>query len=126
MEIEINIANPLPVYQQIVDQIITGVLSGALASGDPLPPIRQLARDLSLNHNTVAKAYKQLENQSIIQTAGRAGTFIQKGAVDNCIINKRRNAEVQMDKLINTLQQQGHSNQDITELLDNRIVQLTT
>ncbi len=117
MEVEINISSPSPVYQQIVDQIIVGVLSGALASGDTLPPIRQLAHDLSLNHNTVAKAYKQLESQRVIQTARRAGTFIREDAAAHCANGIRRNAETQLDELVLSFKRNGLSDSDITDLL---------
>lgn len=126
MELEINTGSPAAVYQQIVDQIIAGVLSSALDSGDALPPIRQLAADLSLNPNTVAKAYKQLENQRIIKTARRAGTFIRDDARNNCVATNQRNAEAQLDEMVVNFKQRGISDEGIAELLNAQISELTT
>ena len=55
--------------------------------GDPLPSIRQLANDLALNNKTVAKAYRLLERDSVIQTKGYRGTFIHPDAKTNCAVD---------------------------------------
>lgn len=117
MEIEIDVKSPCPVYQQLVDQIKAGVLVGALSAGDALPPIRSLAEALELNPNTVAKAYKQLERDQVIQTARRAGTFVREDASLNCMAANQRKAIHELDLLIGKLQQQGMSKQEIAELL---------
>jgi len=80
MEISVNTQSAQPVYEQIIQQIQQGVLSGTLQPKAALPPIRQLAKDLDLNPNTVAKAYQILERINIIVTGGRAGTFIHEDA----------------------------------------------
>jgi GntR family transcriptional regulator len=80
MDVSIDTNAPEPVYEQIVRQIHEGVASGRLEPGALLPPVRQLATDLMLNRNTVARAYKMLEEQGVIQTAGRKGTFVRPDA----------------------------------------------
>lgn len=124
MELEIDINNPTPVYQQIIDQVMAGLLSIALVGGDPLPTIRQLANDLGLNPNTVAKAYKQLESQRIIQTARRAGTFVHEDAYQNCISANHQGAQSQLGNLIVTFRNRGLSDNDIAGLLKAKIKQL--
>lgn len=121
MEIEINVSDATPVYAQLVSQIITGVLTGGLKSGLGLPSIRQLARNLELNHNTVAKAYKQLEAQRIIQTAGRKGTFIHPNALNNAANNNLQTAEFQLESLVNSLSDRGVHNSDLISLLTDQI-----
>ena len=81
MDISILVSSPEPVYEQIVRQVQQASPPGQLKPGDPLPTVRQLAGDLQLNRNTVARAYKQLEDQHVIQTAGRKGTFIRDDAM---------------------------------------------
>lgn len=76
MDIFITVTSIVPVYEQIILQVCSGVTSGEVAPGDPLPPIRQLAKDLALTPATVAKAYLLLEQNRIIETGGRRGTFI--------------------------------------------------
>jgi len=65
-----------PPYQQIRVQVLEAVSSGALASGARLPTIRQLATDLDLAANTVARAYRELETDGVIETRGRKGSFV--------------------------------------------------
>lgn len=65
-----------PFYRQIIDQIRFGIASGNLKSGEQLPTVRALAVALKVNLNTIAKAYKELEIQNILETQQGTGTFI--------------------------------------------------
>lgn len=65
-----------PPYQQIRLQVLAAVTVGALPVGSRLPTIRQLADDLDLAANTVARAYHELESDGVIETRGRRGTFV--------------------------------------------------
>lgn len=65
-----------PPYQQIRVQVLEAVTSGRLAAGGRLPTIRQLAADLDLAANTVARAYRELEADGVIETRGRKGSFV--------------------------------------------------
>jgi DNA-binding transcriptional regulator YhcF (GntR family) len=67
---------PDPPYDQVKTQIAAQVASGALAPGDKLPTVRRLAADLGIAPNTVARAYRELEQVGVIDTRGRAGTFV--------------------------------------------------
>ena len=67
-----------PFYRQIIDQIKFGIASGKLKVGEQLPTVRALAVDLKVNLNTVAKAYKELEIQNILETMQGTGTFISE------------------------------------------------
>jgi GntR family transcriptional regulator len=67
-----------PFYRQIIDQIKFGIASGNLKVGEQLPTVRALAVELKVNLNTVTKAYKELEIQSILETQQGTGTFIGK------------------------------------------------
>lgn len=65
-----------PVYRQIIDQVRGAIASAALATGDQLPTVRQLAVDLAINPNTVVRAYRELELGGLIETHQGTGTFI--------------------------------------------------
>ncbi|HYG38708.1 MAG TPA: GntR family transcriptional regulator [Cytophagales bacterium] len=67
-----------PFYRQIIDQIKFGIARGNLKIGEQLPTVRSLAVDLKVNLNTVAKAYKELEIQNILETQQGTGTFISE------------------------------------------------
>lgn len=77
MLIQLNFKSGLPVYLQIVEQVKAAIASGILRPGESLPSIRPLAEDLRINRNTVAKAYAELENQGVIETAAGKGSFIK-------------------------------------------------
>lgn len=76
MMLSVDPGIPLPVYEQIREQIVRMVAGGTLQPGHRLPTIRQLAADLGLAKGTVAKAYELLESDAIIATRGRKGSFI--------------------------------------------------
>ncbi|HJY05589.1 MAG TPA: GntR family transcriptional regulator [Bryobacteraceae bacterium] len=72
----LDLASGVPVYRQIIDQVSAGIASGQLRPGSQLPTVRQLAVDLSVNPNTVVRAYRELEIREIIETQQGTGTFI--------------------------------------------------
>jgi DNA-binding transcriptional regulator YhcF (GntR family) len=72
----LDLQSGVPVYRQIIDQVRGGVASGSLAVGDQLPTVRQLAVDLSINPNTVVRAYRELELGGLLETHQGTGTFI--------------------------------------------------
>jgi GntR family transcriptional regulator len=76
MQIRIDNASGRPVYQQIVDQIKRDIALGRLIKDEKLPTVRQLAAQLAINPNTIAKAYRQLEREGIIVTRPGAGAFV--------------------------------------------------
>lgn len=82
-----------PFYRQIIDQIKFGIASGNLKIGEQLPTVRSLAVDLKVNLNTVAKAYKELEIQNILETQQGTGTFISE--IEIQISAKEKNQKLQ-------------------------------
>ena len=78
MQILIDNALNRPVYQQIMDQVKRDIAVGTLKKGEKLPTVRELAAQLVLNPNTIAKAYRQLERDGIILTRPGAGTYVAK------------------------------------------------
>ncbi len=66
----------VPIYRQIIDQVVGGLAAGTLTGGDQLPTVRQLAVDLSINPNTVIRAYRELEIRGVLETEQGTGTFI--------------------------------------------------
>ncbi len=76
MNIEINFTSHVPIYVQLIDQIKHKIASGEISPGDQLPTVRQMAADLRVNFNTIARAYRVLDEDSIISTQHGRGTFI--------------------------------------------------
>lgn len=83
MDIEIDRASTTPPYVQLIDQVTEAIDSGELPVGERLPTVRDLAGELELAPNTVARAYKELEESGLLRTAGRAGTFVNESAASD-------------------------------------------
>lgn len=75
-QFQLDLKSGLPVYRQLMDQVLVGMAAGGLNPGDQLPTVRQLAVDLSINPNTVVRAYKELEIRGFLTTQQGTGTFI--------------------------------------------------
>jgi GntR family transcriptional regulator len=80
----------VPMYRQIIDQVTGGVAGGALSGGDQLPTVRQLAVDLSINPNTVIRAYRELEIRGVLETQQGTGTFISHRKVQSNDAERQR------------------------------------
>ncbi len=76
MWLPIDPRSPKPVYQQVVDAVKEAVAKGMLEPGDRMPAVRELASQLTINHNTVARAYQELERDRVIEVLRGRGTFI--------------------------------------------------
>ena len=76
MQIKIDFRSSQPIYVQIMEQIRQKVAAGELKQGDQLPTVRQLATDLRVNFNTVARAYRLLDEAGLISTQQGRGTYI--------------------------------------------------
>ena len=72
----LDLRSGVPVYRQIIDQILGAIASSKLGGGDQLPTVRQLAVDLSINPNTVVRAYRELEIRGVLSTQQGIGTFV--------------------------------------------------
>ena len=76
MRFTIDNRSGVPLYRQIIEQVKFAIARGNLGPGDQLPTVRQLAVDLSVNPNTVIRAYRQLEIEGVLDTHQGSGTFV--------------------------------------------------
>lgn len=76
MELVVDPGSPVPPFEQVRAQVVELVRSGDLRPGTRLPPVRRLAGDLGIAANTVARAYRELEQGGVVSTRGRHGTFV--------------------------------------------------
>ena len=100
MQIQINNASDRPVYQQVIDQIKRDIALGRLVTDDKLPTVRQLAVQLVINPNTIAKAYRQLERDGVIVTRPGSGAFVAKLAGQLSVSVCKRLIVEQIERLI--------------------------
>lgn len=113
MEISIDIDSPVPQFEQLIEQVKAAVTAGLLKPGEALPSIRQLASDLELNSKTVAKAYKLLERDSIIEAKGYRGTYVHPRARTNCKFNMQEWTLRKVGEVIAELREAGVTDSEI-------------
>jgi GntR family transcriptional regulator len=89
-QFRLDLRSGVPVYRQIIDQVLAGIASGALTTGKQLPTVRQVAVDLAINPNTVVRAYRELEIRGVIETQQGTGTFIAHKKVKQDEVERQR------------------------------------
>lgn len=113
-----NPALGLPIYLQLVEQIKHAVETGALRAGEQLPGIRPLAVELVINVNTVAKAYRELEHDGVIELRHGAGAFVAAAAKGRKATDKFRAAETLVASTIAKLRARGLADDEIRRLFE--------
>jgi len=121
MDIIVNVADGVPIYRQIVNQIKYLVASGLLQPGEELPPIRTLALQLKVTPNTIVKAYDELESSGVIQGRRGAGTFVSEGR-PSLLAHEERQRIIQqrIDALLAEAHQLNFTADDILRMLQER------
>ena len=118
MWLEINPRSNAPIYQQLVDGVKELVARGILVPGERMPTVRELAVELSLNPNTVAKAFQKLEQEGIIETMRSRGTFVA-GRTE--VLDKemaREQLEGLVEKVLVEAYHLGLNREDIKQLFE--------
>lgn len=86
----LDLASGVPVYRQIIDQVLGGIAAGSLRPATQLPTVRQVAVDLAINPNTVVRAYRELEIRGVIETQQGTGTFVGQQKIRRDEVERRR------------------------------------
>ena len=115
--IVIDIYSRTPIYEQIEEQIMLKINSGKYKPGDKLPSIRELASKLSLNVNTVKRAFSELEAKGVTVSIQGRGVFISENAIKNEIVHDE--AETEIALAITSAKAKGMTKKEILTLLDN-------
>ncbi len=114
-----------PIYQQIVDQVRHRIVSGLLIAGDELPAIRTLAESLRVNPNTVARAYRELEHEGLVEKRRTTGTFVAELTERRSLVERKRMLVPHLDNLVIQSRQLGVSIDEVIELLRKRDEQIS-
>lgn len=118
--IEIDFRSSEPIYTQIVNQIQQMVAEGDLKQGDQLPTVRQLATDLRVNFNTVARAYRILDEAGLISTQQGRGTYIWEQPSEQMVHELRRQSlEDLTRRYLHEAQRLGYGVEEVRSVLDN-------
>jgi GntR family transcriptional regulator len=119
LKVNLDFNSGIPIYIQIVDQVRALLLSGDLKPGDQLPTVRQLASELRVNFNTIARAYRLLDEARLISTQRGRGTYLlDADFADNPVDFKRDSIEVQVRTLIQSLVIQGYSVDEVRQTME--------
>jgi GntR family transcriptional regulator len=125
MIVKPNPSSGVPIYLQLMEQVKHAIESGALRPGDQLPGIRPLAEDLVINANTVAKAYRELEHEGVIELRHGAGAFVSGKARAPKAADKFRAAQALVAETVERLRAQGLSDEEIRRLVEAQLAGLT-
>ncbi|HTR37450.1 MAG TPA: GntR family transcriptional regulator [Bryobacteraceae bacterium] len=115
--IRLDSRSGVPVYRQIIDQVMGGIAAQSLQPGTQLPTVRQLAVDLAINPNTVIRAYRELEIRGVIDTQHGTGTFISAEKPRATEPERRRRIAQLAGELLARAGAEGISLQDLLDHL---------
>jgi DNA-binding transcriptional regulator YhcF (GntR family) len=120
VHIHISPRDGVPIYLQIVNQVKYLVAAGRLAPGEELPPIRTLAEVLTVNPNTVARAYRELETAGLVEKRRTAGTYVSDAGSPLARRERMRILTERIDALLAEARQMNVSSDEVVELLRQR------
>ena len=120
MKIQLDLKSGVPFYRQIIDQVKSAMATGMVEAGDRLPTVRQLAVDLSVNPNTVSRAYTELELTGLVETQMGSGTFVGQKRVEQDEVERRRILDQISQELLSRASSHGFTLDDILENLQQR------
>jgi GntR family transcriptional regulator len=121
VDITINLADGVPIYRQIVNQVKYLAASGLIQPGEELPPIRTLALQLKVTPNTIVKAYGELEISGVIHKRRGSGTFVSEGRPQQVTLRERRRViEQRIDALLAEAHQLNFEADDILRMVRER------
>jgi GntR family transcriptional regulator len=113
MLFQVNASDERPIYAQITDQVKFAVAAGLLKAGEPVPSVRELARQLVVNPNTVARAYRDLQSDSILEPVRGTCLQVSAGATELCLGARR---EFVRRRLREALEEARRSNLPLAEI----------
>lgn len=121
MFFEINPSNGVPVYEQVSRQIIYAIASGGLVVGEMIPSVREMARNLAINPNTVARAYRQLQDNEILEPVRGSGLTVAKGSLAKCKTRRSRLIGERIGSVIGEARQSQLTDNEIHKMVDARL-----
>lgn len=117
MFLHVDPDNGLAIYDQIVRQIKFAVATGALPPGEMAPSVRELARELAVNLNTVSKAYQQLQTEGVLENVRGMGLAVAAGAVKQCRSERIKLVQERLREVLWEARQSGLDADEIQKLI---------
>ncbi len=116
-QFRLDLKSGVPVYRQLIDQVLVAIAAGQLSAGNQLPTVRQLAVELSINPNTVVRAYKELEIRGMLTTQQGTGTFITAKKVKSDEAQRQKRLSQMVGEFVARVSAEGYTVNDILERL---------
>ncbi|MFN0169991.1 MAG: GntR family transcriptional regulator [Bryobacteraceae bacterium] len=113
----LDLHSGVPVYRQLIDQVMGGIAAGSLGAGDQLPTVRQVAVDLTINPNTVVRAYRELEIRGVLETQQGTGTFISRQKIKRDDVERQRMLSQLVSEFVSRAGAAGFSVRELSEQL---------
>lgn len=113
--------NGLAIYDQIVRQVKFAVAGGVLRSGEMIPSVRELARDLAINPNTIARAYRQLQDDQVLEPVRGTGLEVATGAAHRCRQERLNLIRVRLRQVLSEARQSGLEADEILKLVETEL-----
>ena len=120
-----NPASGVPIYLQLMEQVKHSIETGALRPGDQLPGIRPLAEQLVINPNTVAKAYRELEHEGVVELRQGAGAFVSANGRAKQLTDRMKTAQTVVAAAIDKLRDRGITDEEIRRMFEAHLAGLT-
>ena len=120
LQFRIDLKSGVPFYRQIIDQVKAAIATETIGPGDRLPTVRQLAVDLSINPNTVSRAYTELELTGLVETQMGSGTFVGNRRVEQDDVERRRLLDQVCQEFLSRASTHGFTLDEIIEHLEQR------
>jgi GntR family transcriptional regulator len=113
-----NPSSGVPIYLQLMEQVKHNIETGALRPGEQLPGIRPLAEELVINPNTVAKAYRELEHEGVIELRQGAGAFVSANARAKKSTDRLRAGQAEVATAVERLRTRGVTDEEIRRMFE--------
>ncbi len=111
----------LPIYMQIMDYIKKKIIKGEIKGGDKLPSVRELSTDLTVNPNTISRAYQELEREGLTFTQRGMGTFITEDS--NSIYDLKKSMATELvSKFVSQIRELGFNNEEVLKVIQEAMV----
>lgn len=118
MIFKLNPSSGQPLYLQLMQQIRHGIETGVLQHGEELPGIRTLAKELVVSHNTVAKAYSELEHEGLLELRHGSGAYVSAKRGTKTRAERVRLARSRVQALVESLRKEGLSDEEMHRLFE--------
>ena len=119
MAMSLNPSSGIPLYLQLIEQVKHAIETGAIRAGEQLPSVRQMAEDLVINPNTVARAYRDLEQEGIIELKHGSGAFVRDSMVARARLMQK--AQTVLESAFDRLESFDLTEDEIRRLVENEL-----